>query len=969
MLFRYPSAAATHLVDCCIVRLRTMSSGDALSSPHDCLESIKTNLTAANAAIVSTRAMASPAPGESPLEGFLTAMGLNSRTILSSLASKDDRFKEALQGNKSTRGDDSFAHLADLKDHIFKCAEMIPPTGGIVSGASTGQATQDARNKLSGYLLDMCEVMALVIRQETYDKVLQVQNTSVGIATASCSSTITNIESELAKASKMLKDIESSIDDFTKLKTPQSDTRDEHVTECVANWQFSHDSYVNRASLELELKTAKTECADLRASKTVKYQAADGSEKEEKWKAPEKAAAVKVYTDKIKNLKEDIEKEKEMIHQRMRGTDAVVKTNTDPMVWPMFDDGEAIREEDFCTKLARLLASFMAGREHLFPLPFQAIKRLIHDYIPYGDNKSQFDHADLPFDDSQVPNLRSDFKDQDRLLYRVWETSVIPRYIEVMVQGGAVTHDMGASPEEVYTLDQVSACSLIRAILLVKRPLSEDQKRSLDNDVKGIHSNFKKGSPQLAVTNSLAIISRNQKYQLPISIKDILRNIVNTLFVRFQQEFGQVHRDFGDSMNEQWNSRVDITESLSRFLNITILPIARALETAQSKRAKASNIDVSEMWASTSYETMQKARVGGDSSSHGAHRASGAPKGNNTSKKRPREKPSEEEPRQVVASQATHQGKGKPGGGYPPSGKGGKGGKGGKSSKGSKGKGGKGGKGAKGSKGKGTYPPHRPNWQPNGTPDAPTMLPPTETQKLWVGTCAQDKCYRPHDGTGWKRSGDKPVIYCESCTEHLSQMFTKWGQKGLWCKDNNQRSAFGRLTQKGGPRRTSEAHTANSAYVALTDDSIPKPKVQGTWYEDADADGGYRFEKDQFQQVVQAEATQQDPFGRAYLANPDHVVLTDDTEILNRAPEVEEVMVDNPNMFGSLERSDSDDDSPQDEPRDQHGYTQQEWNDWNYQMGKPPPTLEQNLTWISGTDGGYPQDIYTDTNNYGEVPQ
>jgi hypothetical protein len=292
------------------------------------------------------------------------------------------------------------------------------------------------------------------------------------------------------------------------------------------------------------------------------------------------------------------------------------------------------------------------------------------------------------------------------------------------------------------------------------------------------------------------------------------------------------------------------------------------------------------------------------------------------------------------------------------------------------------------------------------------MLPPTETQKLWVGTCAQDKCYRPHDGTGWKRSGDKPVIYCESCTEHLSQQFTKWGQKGLWCKDNNQRSAFGRLTQKGGPRRTSEAHTANSAYVALTDDSIPKPKVQGTWYEDADADGGYRFEKDQFQQVVQAEATQQDPFGRAYLANPDHAVLTDDTEILNRAPEVEvsqypprrfelspppdpipgkEVMVDNPNMFGSVERSDSDDDSPQvfrtprdrvptpdwdggtdfvyptaltarpnqDEPRDQHGYTQQEWNDWNYQIGKPPPTLEQNLTWISGTDGGYPQDIYT----------
>ena len=224
MLFRYPSAAATHLVDCCIVRLRTMSTGVASSSPQDCLSLIKTNITAAHAAIGSAESMASPAPGESPLEGFLTVMGINSRNILSSLIAKDDRFKEALHGNKITRGDDSFAELADLKDHIFKCAEIFPPAGSIVSGASTGAATQDARNKLSGYLLDMCNVMASVIRQETYDKVLQVVNTSVGIATASCSSTITNIESELAKATKLLKDIESSVD--TKLKIPQSDTRD-----------------------------------------------------------------------------------------------------------------------------------------------------------------------------------------------------------------------------------------------------------------------------------------------------------------------------------------------------------------------------------------------------------------------------------------------------------------------------------------------------------------------------------------------------------------------------------------------------------------------------------------------------------------------------------------------------------------------------------------------------------------------
>ena len=74
MLFRYPSAAATHLVDCCIVRLRTMSTGVASSSPQECLSLIKTNITAADAAIGSAKSMASPAPGESPLEGFLTLL-------------------------------------------------------------------------------------------------------------------------------------------------------------------------------------------------------------------------------------------------------------------------------------------------------------------------------------------------------------------------------------------------------------------------------------------------------------------------------------------------------------------------------------------------------------------------------------------------------------------------------------------------------------------------------------------------------------------------------------------------------------------------------------------------------------------------------------------------------------------------------------------------------------------------------
>ena len=158
MLFRYPSAAATHLVDCCIVRLRTMSTGVASSSPQECLSLIKTNITAAVAAIGSAKSMASPAPGESPLEGFLTVMGLQSRTIVSNLSLKDDLFKEALKGNLSHNGDNSFDELANIRDHIFKCAESFPPAG-------TAEAPrQAARNKMSGYLQDMCCIMALGIR-------------------------------------------------------------------------------------------------------------------------------------------------------------------------------------------------------------------------------------------------------------------------------------------------------------------------------------------------------------------------------------------------------------------------------------------------------------------------------------------------------------------------------------------------------------------------------------------------------------------------------------------------------------------------------------------------------------------------------------------------------------------------------------------------------------------------------------
>ena len=202
----------------------------------------------------------------------------------------------------------------------------------------------------------------------------------------------------------------------------------------------------------------------------------------------------------------------------------------------------------------------------------------------------------------------------------------------------------------------------------------------------------------------------------------------------------------------------------------------------------------------------------------------------------------------------------------------------------------------------------------HGKPEPPTVISVNEAQKYWNNTCAQDKCYRQHDGRGWERTDSKPCLFCESCTEHLVSK----GWKGLWCKDNNQRSAFGRLTQKGGVReRPTKAHTANSAYTVLQDDSRPQPVAQGTWIQDRDAQGGWRFEVGEVRQVVQAEATENDPYARAYLAQPNQYTILDDSPTGPLTPPLSpyRVLQDNsvvvPDMAGDGTMDyDSDDYSP-----------------------------------------------------------
>ena len=172
----------------------------------------------------------------------------------------------------------------------------------------------------------------------------------------------------------------------------------------------------------------------------------------------------------------------------MRGSDAKVSPNDDPMVWPEEKASEDLYDQDYCSILSQNLssASFMAGREHLCPLPIQATNRLLCDFVPYGDNKGQFDHADLPFDDAQIPQLKTDFTSQDKALFRLWEKECIPEYLKSSVLGGSMAHNMGKVPDEIYKATESSACSFIRAILFMKKPLSDENRRMLEKDMKAV---------------------------------------------------------------------------------------------------------------------------------------------------------------------------------------------------------------------------------------------------------------------------------------------------------------------------------------------------------------------------------------------------------------------------------------------------------------------------------------------------
>ena len=108
--------------------------------------------------------------------------------------------------------------------------------------SASDEAKADHKRRISAYLLEMCSVVAGVIRQETFDMVRQVamESTSIGETKIKCTSSTDKIQAELAVSRQLLADMQLSLDSFTKLKTPQSDLRDQRVLECEEAWTFPH---------------------------------------------------------------------------------------------------------------------------------------------------------------------------------------------------------------------------------------------------------------------------------------------------------------------------------------------------------------------------------------------------------------------------------------------------------------------------------------------------------------------------------------------------------------------------------------------------------------------------------------------------------------------------------------------------------------------------------------------------------
>ena len=169
--------------------------------------------------------------------------------------------------------------------------------------------------------------------------------------------------------------------------------------------------------------------------------------------------------------------------------------------------------------------------------------------------------------------------------------------------GGVATHNMGTKAGEKYKVIPNSACSCIRAILLMDKPLLSTFKKQLERDANAMTHRFKKGSLKKTLGEALNILSRNKNHSISVQVHDWLHNTLAILEVRFPNSFGALqsaHAD--DQLNTEWNGMQDITDVLSAFISEHLQPIAETKELVQIKLAWQHKMSETDMWDATSYE-------------------------------------------------------------------------------------------------------------------------------------------------------------------------------------------------------------------------------------------------------------------------------------------------------------------------------------------------------------------------------
>ena len=138
-----------------------------------------------------------------------------------------------------------------------------------------------------------------------------------------------------------------------------------------------------------------------------------------------------------------------------------------------------------------------------------------------GDNRHQFDTADLVFDDTKTPEMRIEFTKQDGALFKLLMADLPDDHsLRSRFMGGVATHHMGSTANERYRVIPNSACSLIRAILLMDKPLLPSFKKTLERDANAMTHRFKKGSPKKTLGEALAILSRNKNHSVSVQVQD-----------------------------------------------------------------------------------------------------------------------------------------------------------------------------------------------------------------------------------------------------------------------------------------------------------------------------------------------------------------------------------------------------------------------------------------------------------------